>query len=93
MAGLADGEHGVEVDVRLDEGRRDQRAPELHDLAGFSLGLGDAPVPNPDLPGVRLPGDPGSLQEQIEHRQEANRDLNFQRLGGRFDLGEGHANS
>src|SRR5260370_7931200 len=73
----------------LDQRRRDQRAPQVDDLAGLGLGLGDPPVPNADLPRISLPGDPGALQEQIEHRQEASRDLNFQRLGGRFVQGEG----
>ena len=77
VARLADGEHGVEVDVGLDEGRRDQGAPEVQDLAGLGLGRGYQPVPNPDLPSLRLPREAGALQEQIEHRQEANRDLNF----------------
>src|SRR5229473_1244744 len=86
---LADGEHGIEVDMGLDQRRRDQRSPQVDDLAGLGLGLGDPPVPDADLPRVCLPGDPGALQEQIEHRQEASRDLNFQRLGSRFVQGEG----
>src|ERR1700694_3906960 len=48
LARLADGEHGVEVDVRLDQGGREQVAPGVDHLAGGGWlgagGRGDYPV-------------------------------------------------
>ena len=76
LAGLADREHRIEVDVRLDERRRYQRTAQVDDLARLRFGLGDAAVSYPDLPRGGLSRQPGALQEQIEHRREANRDLN-----------------
>ena len=76
MPRLADGEHRVEMDVGLDQRRGHERPAQIDDLAGLRLRLGDAAFQDPDLPGVRLPRDPGPLQEKIEHRREASRDLN-----------------
>jgi len=65
------------VDVGFDEGRGDQGAAQVQDLASVGLGLGDHAIPNPNFPKVRLPREASALQKQIEHRQEAIRDLNF----------------
>src|SRR5260370_1191268 len=60
---LANGEDGIQVDMGLDQRRRDQRAPKVDDLPGVDFRLGYQPVPHADLPGVGFPGDSGALQE------------------------------
>ncbi len=65
------------MDVGLDQRRRDQRSAQVDDLPGLIFRLGYQPVPHANLPRVGLPGYAGALQEQVEHRREASRDLNF----------------
>ena len=76
---LAHREHRVEVDVRLDQGRRDQRAAQVYDLSGLGLGGGDSAVQDADLPVGRLPRQPRAAEEQIQHRRNPNPCLNFDR--------------
>jgi hypothetical protein len=68
VARLADGEDGVEVDVRLDQGRRDQGATEIQHLASLGLSRNDHPIPNPDLPSLGLSWEASAGQKQIEHQ-------------------------
>ncbi len=71
MAGLPHREHRVEVDVRLDEGRRDQGAAEVDDLGGLLLRGHDEASPRPNFDGFGTAGQAGAAKEQIEHSTES----------------------
>ena len=64
---LADREHRVEMDVGLDQRRRDQGALELDDLGGLRLGGRPAAGEHPEVPRPLLACHPGASQEQVEH--------------------------
>ena len=68
-ARLADGQHRVEVDVRLDQRGSDQPAAQVDDLARRSSagGRGDAALVDADVGDGVLPGDAGVAKEQIDH--------------------------
>src|SRR4029077_14886862 len=74
---LALREHGVEVDVGFHQRRGDQGAVQVDVLTRYRLELADQPVLDADVPRVRLPGKAGAPEQQIEHRPNPNRALNF----------------
>src|SRR2546422_11765910 len=70
VARLAHREHGVEVDVRLDKRRGDERAAEVDRLPRFRLQVADEPVFDADVPGLELPRQTGAAEQQIQHSTE-----------------------
>jgi hypothetical protein len=78
LAGLADGQDGVEVDVGLDQGGREQVAARVDHLAGAgrlrASGCGDDPVAldRHARQGGRA-GQPGVSDQQVEHGRSVNR--------------------
>jgi len=67
---LADGQHRVEVDVRLDQRGGDERSAEVDGLPRLGLQLADHPVPDPDVPGLELPRQARPAEQQIQHSTE-----------------------
>ena len=88
VARLADGEHGVEVDVRLDQGRRDQGAAEVDRPAApparaAAIRPSRMPISRvSDCPGRRAPvRSKSSIDARLACRPHNYRDLNFGRHG------------
>jgi hypothetical protein len=67
MAGLADGEHCVEMDVGLHERGSDERAIQVDHLACFRLRGHDPALPDAQVLKARCTRQPPLAEEQIEH--------------------------
>ncbi len=67
--GWPDGQHGVQVDVRLDQRRRDQAAVQVDDLGGgLAGGHGHDPAAGDAQVGDVIPaGQPGIAQDEVDH--------------------------
>src|SRR5687768_9855220 len=69
VAGLPDRQDGVEVDVRLDQGRRDERAGRVDRLAGTARGLRcvhDSAVADRDVGDAGRARQAGVADQQVE---------------------------
>ncbi len=71
-ARLADGEHGVEVDVWLDKGGRQQRAAEVDDLLRSVFCRRDQPAADTDFGKRSRARQADTLEEQVKHSLDRN---------------------